>query len=36
MLKVRLTDEDFTWFRTREGGVWFATKFKDFRVSKQV
>lgn len=36
MLKIRLTDDEFTWFRTREGGVWFATKFKDFRVSKHV
>ncbi len=36
MLKLRLSDEQYKWFRTSAGGIWFAKTFKDFRSAKLV
>jgi len=36
MLKIRLSDEDMDWFRTKEGARWFAKSFKDFRSSEKI
>lgn len=35
MIKTRLTDQDYEWFRSKVGAGWFFKKFKDFRASEK-
>lgn len=36
MLQTRLTSEEFTWFRSKEGGLWFYRTFPQYRETKSV
>lgn len=36
MLVDTLTTEELTWFKSKEGGRWFAKYFKEFRASKKI
>ena len=36
ILLLKLSDDDYKWLRTKEGGRWFAKSFKEFRLSEKV
>ena len=35
-LRVKMTDEQWEWFRTKEASTWFAIKYRQFRASADV
>lgn len=36
MFQTRLTPEEFTWFRSQEGGRWFFKTFPQYRETKTI
>ncbi len=35
ILDMKLSKDDFQWFRSREGGQWFARRYPAFRTSER-
>jgi len=36
MIKVRLSDDEYNWWRTKEGAHWFINSYQDFRSTQSV
>lgn len=36
MFLIELDIEDMQWFKTKEGGKWYAKKFKEFAIPKSI
>ena len=35
-LSIKLTPDERTWFKTKEGSIWFAKQFKEFASAKVI